>query len=143
MIPSLKKILISKSDNSKIHLIRSIISSSVSFMIDFLVLILLVEKYHIYYIISGIAGFIAGTSVLYFFSIFWIFNTRRIENTYLEYIYFIILGVIGGCLNILLLWIFTDKLNIYYMFSRMIAASTVFFFNFLSRKILLFTNPGT
>ncbi len=141
MIVSPKEILISRTDNSKIHLIRSIISSTVSFMIDFSILIVLVEKFHIYYIIGGIAGFIIGTTVLYFFSILWIFKTRRIENIYLEYLYFIILGIIGGALNILLLWLFTDKFNVYYMFSRMIAASIVFFFNFLSRKILLFTKP--
>ena len=139
MIVSPKEIFISRTDNSKIHLIRSIISSTISFMIDFLILIILVEKFHIYYVIGGIAGFITGTTVLYFFSIFWIFNTRRIENIYLEYTYFIILGIIGGSLNILLLWLFTDKFNVYYMFSRMIAACIVFLFNFLSRKILLFT----
>ena len=139
MIVSPKEILIKKTDDSKIQFIRSVISSTLSFLIDFLILITLVEKFHIYYVLGGIAGFITGTTVLYFLSIFWIFSTRRIKNTYLEYIYFIILGIIGGSLNILLLWLFTDKFNVYYMFSRIIAASIVFFFNFLSRKILLFT----
>ncbi|MCK5672958.1 MAG: GtrA family protein [Spirochaetales bacterium] len=135
----LKKIIIGKTDNSKIHLLRSIFSSGIAFAADFLILILLVEKFHLHYIISGTAGFLTGTTLLYFISVSWIFSSRRIQRKSLEYALFIFLGIIGGILNILFLWVFTDKFAVYYMVSRMIAATLVFFFNYLSRKLLIFT----
>ena len=135
----LKEVFINKTENSGIHLIRGIGSSGIAFIVDFLILILLVEIFHIHYIAGAIAGFIAGTTLLYFISVSWIFISRRVDNRLLEYILFIFLGIIGGILNILLLWIFTEKAGIYYMISRLMAAGMVFLFNFLSRKIILFS----
>ena len=135
----LKEIFIYKTDNPQIHLIRAIGSSGLAFLVDFLILILLVEIFHIHYITGATAGFIAGTTLLYYLSVLWIFISRRIDNRFLEYSLFLFVGIIGGILNILLLWIFTEKADIYYMVSRMMAACLVFMFNFLSRKLILFS----
>ena len=135
----LKDFFVYKTDNLHIHLIRSMGASSLAFLVDFLILIFLVEIFHIHYIAGGIGGFIAGTTLLYFVSILWIFNSRRVKIRLHEYLLFIFVGIIGGILNILLLWVFTDKFDIYYMISRIIAAITVFLFNFLSRKLILFS----
>ncbi|MCK5201860.1 MAG: GtrA family protein [Spirochaetales bacterium] len=135
----LKEFFIHKTDNSNIHLLRSMGSSGVAFLVDFLTLILLVEFFHMHYIQGGIAGFITGTTLLYFISISWIFNSRRINNKVFEYLFFLSIGLIGGMLNILLLWVFTDKFGIYYMISRIMAASIVFLFNFSCRKLILFS----
>ncbi len=135
----LKEVFIYKTDNSSIHLLRSMGSSGIAFLVDFLTLILLVEFFHMHYIAGGAAGFITGTTLLYFISISWIFSSRRINNRVLEYLFFLSIGLIGGMLNILLLWVFTDKFDIYYMISRIMAASMVFLFNFLARKLILFS----
>lgn len=135
----LKEVFIYKTKNSGIHLIRAIGSSGIAFLVDFLILILLVEIYLINYIAGAIAGFIAGTTLLYFISISWIFISRRLDNRLIEYSLFLLVGIIGGILNILLLWILTEKAGIYYMISRVMAAGMVFFFNFLSRKLILFS----
>jgi putative flippase GtrA len=136
----IKDIFFGKSDNSLIHLVRSVISGSFSSILDFTVLFILVEVFQYHYIISGIIGLILGTSANYILSIKWIFNSRNLENKKLEYIIFIFLGLIGGLLNLLLLWLFTEKAEIYYMYSRIFAATIVFFFNFIARKLILFSS---
>ncbi len=134
-----RKLFFDKTNNKHIHLLRSIIASSVSFLLDFITLVILVEIFTVYYVYAGIIGFVAGTSLLYFLSVSWIFTSRRINNKFYEYLIFIFLGLIGGFLNILILWLLTDKIGIYYIYSRLIAATLVFFFNFIGRKIILFT----
>ncbi len=55
-----------------------------------------------------------------------------------EYGLFVFVGVVGLGLNELLLWMFTDALGLYYLLSKVIGASLVFFWNFGMRKALLF-----
>jgi putative flippase GtrA len=135
----IKELLIQKTDNTGIHLFRSMGSSGLAFLFDFLILILLVEIFHIYYITAAIAGFITGTTFLYFISVLWIFDSRRLKNRLLEYFLFMFVGLIGGFLNIVFFWIITEKIGFYYMFSRIFAATIIFIFNFTSRKIILFS----
>jgi putative flippase GtrA len=106
--------------------------------VDFGILVLLTEVFHIHYLISAGAGFIIGTSVSYILSIYWVFSKRRLQNTHLEYWVFILIGLTGAGLNELFIWFFTEHLHIYYLFSKIISGSSVFFFNFFTRKYVLF-----
>jgi hypothetical protein len=60
------------------------------------------------------------------------------ENRNLEYWLYIFIGLSGVGLNELFIWLFTDQLHIYYLISKILAGSTVFFYNFFTRKYLLF-----
>jgi putative flippase GtrA len=133
-----RNLFLKKSDRTLIHLLRSIFSSNIAFSVDFGILVLLTEVFHIHYLISAGAGFITGTSVSYVLSIYWVFSRRRLQNTHLEYWVFILIGLTGAGLNELFIWFFTEHLHIYYLFSKIISGSTVFFFNFFTRKYVLF-----
>ena len=50
---------------------------------------------------------------------------------------FIGLSVIGLGLNQLLMWLFVDKLHIYYMLSKIIATAIVMVYNFITRKLFI------
>ena len=50
---------------------------------------------------------------------------------------FIGLSVVGLGLNQVLMWIFVDKLNIYYMLSKIIATAIVMVYNFITRKLFI------
>ena len=134
----IRKLFIQKSDKTSIHLLRSIFSSNIAFSVDFGILVLLTEVFHIHYLISAGAGFIVGTTLNYILCIVWVFSKRRIENKQLEYWTFILIGLTGAGLNELFIWFFTEHVNIFYMLSKIISGSTVFFFNFIMRKYVLF-----
>jgi putative flippase GtrA len=133
-----QKLLVLKSDRTVIHLIRSILASNISFALDFSILVILTEAVHLYYLISNGIGFMMGTSLNYTLCIFWVFSKRSIKNRNLEYWFFIFIGISGVGLNELFIWFFTEQLAIYYLISKIIAGSTVFFYNFFTRKYLLF-----
>ncbi|MCK5153541.1 MAG: GtrA family protein [Spirochaetales bacterium] len=139
---TIKKLFFEKNNDIRSNLFRSIIASAVSFLLDFVILICLVEIFNIYYLIAGATGFITGTTFLYFLSITWIFQTRNVNNKIYEFMIFILLGFIGGSLNTLFLWLLTDKIEMFYMLSRIAAATLIFFFNFTARKIILFTKTN-
>lgn len=99
----LQKLFLKKSDRTLIHLLRLIFSSNIAFSVDFGILVLLTEVFHIHYLISAGAGFITGAGF-----------------------------------NELFIWFFTEHLHIYSLFSKIISGFTVFFFNFFTRKYVLF-----
>lgn len=127
-----------KSDFNTVQLVRAVLSSVLAFAVDFGTLVLLVEAAHVHYIISATIGFVVGTTITYLLSIYWIFARRNVQRKSAEYGVFIAVGVVGVLVNDGLLWFFTDVLGIYYMLSRMLSASAVFFWNFFARKRLLF-----
>jgi putative flippase GtrA len=132
------RLFVRKSDQLSVHLLRAIFSSNVAFAVDFGLLVLLTEVVHLHYLISNIIAFMTGTSLLYILSVFWVFSRRAIQSKHLEYWLFILIGAVGVGFNELFIWLFTEKVHIYYLYSKIIAGSIVFFWNFLSRRFILF-----
>lgn len=127
-----------KTDKAPVQLLRSIFTSNVAFSVDFGILVLLTELFQIHYLISAGIGFFIGTSVSYALSILWVFERRSLRDKRLEYFIFIFIGLMGVGLNELLIWFFTEKLNVYYLISKILSGSSIFFFNFFARRRVLF-----
>jgi putative flippase GtrA len=134
----IRKLFFQKSDRTLVHLLRSIFSSNIAFSVDFGLLALLTEVFHVHYLISAGIGFIIGTTVSYILSILWVFNKRRMQNKPLEYWIFILIGLTGAGMNEILIWFFTEYIHVFYLISKIISGRTVFFFNFFTRKYVLF-----
>lgn len=79
-----------------------------------------------------------GLIVNYILSIVWVFDKRRIKNRRLEFLFFGIIGIIGLIINQFSMWFLTEKTQIFYLYSKIIAAILVLIWNFTIRKILLF-----
>ncbi len=120
------------------ELARSIPVSLVSFGLDFGLLAFLTEICRIPYLLSAAISFTAGTTLSYVLSIKWVFSVRRAPSQAAEYGLFVLIGAIGLGMNEGLLWLFTKPLGLFYLVSKIIAASIVFFWNFFTRKYVLF-----
>lgn len=135
-----RKILFEETTNWKIQLFRYVFVGGFSFIVDYGLLFLLTEFFHFHYLISATISFIAGLVVNYLLSTKWIFRKSKLSNTTLEFIIYGIIGVVGLILNNILLYVFTDLLNIHYMISKLITAVIVMGWNFFGRRIILFKN---
>ena len=125
------------------QLLLSVVSSLLSFGLDFGVLAFLTEVLRIHYLVSAAFSFTLGTTMSYALSILFVFDLRRYASPALEYGLFVLVGLSGLGLNELFLWTLTDVLGIYYLLSKIAAASLVFFWNFGARKLILFSGPPT
>lgn len=134
----INKILKEGTDNIFFQLIRYTFVGGIAFLVDFGTLAFLTEYFKVHYLISAIFGFTLGLIVNYILSISWVFNQRTVENKFLEVLLFSIIGVIGLGFNELFIWIFTDKVEIYYLYSKIITTVIVYIWNFFARKYLLF-----
>ena len=121
---------------------RYAIVGGVAFIVDVNTLFILVNFFNINYLIATGFGFILGLSVNYYLSINWVFKKRIVANRYIEFIIFALIGIGGLFLTELLMYVFSDRLEIYYLFSKVMSVMFVFIWNYYARKIILFRERG-
>lgn len=136
---TLKTKIKKKTDNVFIQIIRYFISGGIAATVDFGLLYLLTEFFGLYYLWSAVISFSVGLLITYIFSITWIFNQRRISNRWIELLIFSIIGVVGLLLTYLFMQYFTEFIKLHYMLSKVLTTIIVFFWNFLTKRFVLFT----
>ena len=67
----------------------------------------------------------------------YVFERRNNISLKREFIVFLILSIVGLIINQIIMWISVDKLNIFYMISKIFATFIVMVWNFVSRKVFL------
>ena len=87
---------------------------------------------------SASIAFILGLLTSYILNIKWVFINRKFSNKMTEMGLFLLIGIIGIILNLASIWVFTEYLGLFYLFSKIIATVIVFLWNFLAKKIILF-----
>ena len=139
VIPATLAILFKeKTDNWFIQLFRYCFVGGFAFLVDYGLLALLTEVFGLHYLVSATISFIAGLLVNYILSKSWIFKKSSLDNEWVEFLVFSIIGVIGLGLNTLLLYLFTDHCHIHYLISKLLTAAIVLLWNFGARKVILF-----
>jgi putative flippase GtrA len=127
-----------KTDNTFLQLIRYTFVGGFAFLIDFGTLFMLTEYLDFHYLLSAGIAFTLGLVTNYLISIRWVFATRNFSNKKLEFIMFMVIGLVGLGLNELFIWIFTDLFAIYYLLSKILTTMLVYLWNFFARKMILF-----
>jgi putative flippase GtrA len=122
------------------ELFRYVGASAVAFAVDMGTLIFLTEVFQIHYLLSAAIGFVFGVIVIYVISVNWVFHYRRIESRSKENFIFITIGLCGLVFNEGLIFVFTETFDFVYQISKLISSIFIFAFNFLIRKLFLFSS---
>ena len=118
-------------------IIRFSVVGGIATIIDFVCLYIFKEFLNINIIIANTLSFIISVTYNYIASITWVFDVNKNKNKNVQFILFIVFSVVGLIINNVILYILTDKLNIYYLISKVIATIIVMIFNFITRKKFL------
>ena len=118
-------------------IIRFIVVGGIATIIDFVYLYIFKEFLNFNVILANTLSFIISVTYNYIASITWVFDVNKNKNKNIQFIIFIIFSVVGLIINNVILYILTDKLNIYYLISKVIATLIVMVFNFVTRKKFL------
>ena len=144
--------LLKPTDSGFWQFVRFGVVGAIATVVDYAVLLTFAQILHLSEFISVAAGYTAGLVVCYIFSVVWVFSHRSVSNKHAEFAIFMLIGVIGwvltevcviGChkgLNALPTVVAhtTDAMRL--SLAKLVAIIVVFFFNFWSRKVLLFTD---
>lgn len=124
-----------------IQLVRYCVSGGIAFGVDFGLLWLLTSVCHWHYLIGAAIGYTTGLIITYTLSIWWVFDQRRMQQQWVEFAVFVLIGLVGLALTQLCMWLFTSFVlgeNLY-LISKLITTGIVTLYNFLAKKIILFT----
>jgi len=142
-LTGIKRFYRGKTGNLSIQAMRYFVAGGIAFAVDFALLWLLTDYFHLYYRTSSVISFSVGLVITYLLSIFWIFDKRRFENRNIEFLIFAVIGVVGLLLTYFFIKIFTEHLfqffNHAYLFSKILTTVIVFFWNFTAKRITLFS----
>lgn len=119
------------------QIIKFGIVGALAFIIDYFALYILVEYFGVYYLVSSAISFTVSVVVNYLLSMKFVFKRRDDIGRQKEFIVFVSLSIMGLLINQFIMWISVDKLNIFYMISKIFATFIVMVWNFVSRKIFL------
>jgi putative flippase GtrA len=118
---------------------RYLAVSAAALAVDFCLLLLLSEVWGAHYLIANPIAFALGALVVYVGSVHWAFRHRKVSNRGLELAIFITIGVGGLAVNEAILWLGMEVAALTLLFAKAAAAMTSFGFNFIVRKIVLFS----
>lgn len=118
---------------------RYTVASALAFLLDFGTYVALIRLADVPYLIAAPAGFAIGLAAVYFFSIYWVFRTRRLQSASREFLLFGGIGLAGMGLNQLVVYGGVEWISLSYEWAKLVSAGVVFGFNFGARKLLLFT----
>jgi putative flippase GtrA len=131
-----------KTDSFWIQLLRYTFVGGLAFLVDFGALYVFTVYAQIHYMLSAALAFGLGLATNYCISILWVFNTRTIRNRGVELAIFAGLGVLGLGINELVMYVATESLGLFFMVSKVVATGFTYAWNFLSRKVILFSMPA-
>ncbi|MDP6345247.1 MAG: GtrA family protein [Alphaproteobacteria bacterium] len=118
---------------------RYFVVSGVALAADVTALYLLSQWFGAHYLIANPIAFILGAVVAYLGSVHWAFRSRRLQNAGLEFAIFAAIGVAGLVVNEAVLWLGIEVAALSLLLAKFGAAGASFAFNFVVRKLLLFS----
>ena len=119
--------------------VRYLAASALALAIDFGVYTGLIRLAAVHYMVAAPIGFALGLATIYALSVRWVFRQRRLVDRRAEFALFAAIGLAGMALNQIIIYAAVAMMPGFYEIAKVISAGVVFCFNFISRKLLLFT----
>lgn len=94
------------------------------------------------YLVAAAIGFSSGLVLVYFLSVWFVFQDRRSVRPAGEFGAFFAIGVVGLLLNEGLIYLFVADFGLSAALAKIPTAGLVFLFNFTARRALLFSAPS-
>ena len=119
------------------QIFRFLVVGGSATVIDYGIMVALTELAGMNYLLSSGISFSVSVVYNYILSTKWVFLSNESRNSVWKFTVFVVLSIIGLLINLVFMWIFTDRLGISYMSSKIGATVVVMVYNFISRKMIL------
>lgn len=133
----LKKWLADPVESVALQVPRALAASIISALLDFAVLILLVEQAGWHAAPAAVVGYLAGGVLQYFLCSVWVFNNGP-TNCATGFLTFTLLSLVGLGITWLAMVTLHDWSRLPYPAAKIVGLGLAFGWNFLSRRFLLF-----
>jgi putative flippase GtrA len=113
--------------------------SALSLAVDQAVFWALIHLAAVHYLVANVVSVSVGLIVNYALSVSLVFKERRLTSRRAEFIGFVLIGLAGLAVNEAFVALFIGGIGMPAMIGKLAAAGPSFLFNFVVRRVLLFT----
>jgi putative flippase GtrA len=117
---------------------RYVVTGVSSVLAQFGVLSFLVEGFNVDPTLSSGVGFFVGCLVQYFMLYYWAFNSTA--KHFVVALKYTMVILFTGILNVVLFWMLTEGLGLWYLFSQVFSTIVIAFLNLIINKYYTFAN---
>lgn len=125
------------SENTLRQIVKFLIVGFTVFFIDAFLLWAFTELIQIQYLVSTVCSFIVSTCINYYLSMKFVFKGRDGRDKKSELLVFAVLNLVGLGFTTLLMWIFVDKVHLFFLVAKVFTTVIVMVWSFVSRKVFL------
>jgi len=118
--------------------VRYSIAGTTATILNLLIIYLLTDSLHIYYVGSGVAAYIISGTYNFVLNKVWTFREKLHHKIIIKYSGFLTLNIGALFANALLLYIYTDVFGLYYVFSQFFAILSIALINYVINKFIIF-----
>lgn len=115
------------------------VGSTISYLINVAIIIIMTDLMGVHYLLSSIAGYASIVITSYIFSVTWIFTERKLASRRREFVAFTLITIFAMCMNLLSMWIFTDKFHWHYVVSNVSTNFLATLWGYIPKKLFLFS----
>lgn len=106
---------------------------------DIAMLYMLTSVGGMHYLVSSSLSFTLGVVLNWILCRHFVFEFHRLQRQDKEFACYVLISIVGLVINVLLMWLFTNVLCTWYLYSKLMAAAITVFYNFFARKLFLHT----
>jgi len=118
--------------------VKYVLVSITGGILNLIVLYVLTEFVGVYYVISAAIGLIVAGIHNFTLDKIWTFKENLEDRYFKEYFYFLSISIFSYALSVFILYLLTEFLGIFYIFSQIIAIITGGSLNFIFNKLYTF-----
>jgi putative flippase GtrA len=120
-------------------LLKFMVAGGASVVLEMLLLIVMVEKFKIYYLYANGISFILTNIFNYLLSRYWVFGKSG-KVVRVEASLFLFVTSLGLIINQIIMWGMADRMHYNYKIAKVVAILTVIVWNFFGKKFLVFSS---
>ena len=132
----------SKTRKEIITLWKYAIGSTISYLINLAIVIVMTDLFEVHYLLSSITGYASIVITSYIFSVTWIFTERKIASRGKEFVAFTLITIFAMLMNLVSMWFFTGYLHWHYVVSNVVTNFLATFWGYVPKKLFLFSGKN-
>ncbi|RNI25598.1 GtrA family protein [Rufibacter latericius] len=120
-----------------LQMIKFVLVGGVCVVFDMAIFILLIDFYHVNYMVANFSSTILAILLNYLISKVWVFKSGKYSSK-VEFIAFMFFSIAGLLINQGLVWLFVEKVMLEPKSGKFLAILLVAVFNFVTKKVFVF-----
>ncbi len=138
MISSLQSLL-NRLPLQRFILARYLVSGGTAASVDFSLLYILTEFFHVWYLLSSIVAVAVAIMVSFLLQKFWTFQSNTLDTVHIQLSLHSMLSFLNLGLNTFLLYFFVEYVHLWYIFAQFLGAGLLACMNYFVYRTWIFS----